>query len=59
MKHCPSVLKADPMDGFPVGTPLGPPKSICPMGLGHFVAGGLGFVALAASALLASRVMRH
>lgn len=52
-----SVFKADPMDGFPAGTPLGPPSSISPMGLGHFAAGGLGFVALAMSALLASRVM--
>lgn len=54
-----SVLKADPMDGFPVGTPLGPPTSISPMGLGHFAAGGLGFVALAVSALLASRVLQR
>jgi hypothetical protein len=54
-----AVFKADPMDGFPVGTPLGPPTSISPTGLGHFAAGGLGFVALAVSALLASRVMQR
>lgn len=53
-----AVLKADPMDGFPVGTPLGPPTSISPTGLGHFVSGALGFVALALSALLTARVMR-
>jgi hypothetical protein len=52
-------LKADPMDGFPVGTPLGPPTSISPIGLGHFAAGALGFVALGVSALLAARVMQR
>ncbi len=54
-----AVLKADPMDGFPVGTPLGPPTSISPMGLGHFAAGGIGFVAVAVSALHTSRVMQR
>ena len=54
-----SVLKADPMDGFPVGTPLGPPTTISPVGLGHFAAGALGFVALGVSALLASRALQR
>lgn len=54
-----AVFKADPMDGFPAGTPLGPPVSISPTGLGHFAAGGLGFVALAVSALLSAPVMRQ
>lgn len=54
-----AVFKADPMDGFPVGTPPGPPTSISASGLGHFAAGGLGFIALAVSALLAARVMRR
>jgi hypothetical protein len=53
-----AVLKADAMDGFPIGTPLGPPTSISPIGLGHFIAGALGFVAFAVSALLAARVMQ-
>jgi len=52
-----AVFRADPMDGFPVGTPKGPPTSISTMGFVHFVAGGLGFIALAVSCLLASRAM--
>jgi hypothetical protein len=44
-----SVLRADPMDGFPAGTPLGPPTSITPIGMGHFIAGALGFILLAVS----------
>ena len=42
-----AVCPADPMDGFPVGTPLGVPTSMSTLGLLHFAAGGLGFVALA------------
>jgi len=52
-----SVFRADPMDGFPVGTPVGPPTSISPVGMVHFAAGALGFVALAISCLVAWRAM--
>src|SRR5262245_50705429 len=52
-----AVFRADPMDGFPLGTPVGPPTSISSTGLVHFAAGGLGFVCLAVSCLLAARVM--
>ena len=52
-----AVFRADPMDGFPVGTPLGPPKSISTFGLVHFAAGGLGFVCLAFSCLFAARAL--
>ena len=52
-----AVFRADPMDGFPVGTPLGPPTALSARGTGHFVAGALGFVALAISALVAARVL--
>jgi hypothetical protein len=52
-----AVCPADPVDGFPVGTPLGPPTSMSTLGLLHFAAGGLGFVALAISCLVASRAM--
>jgi hypothetical protein len=52
-----AVCRADPMDGFPVGTPLGPPTAISTLGLLHFAAGSLGFVALAVSCLIASRAM--
>lgn len=48
---------ADPMDGFPPGTPLGPPRSISPTGLMHFAAGGIGFIALGLAALLAGRAL--
>lgn len=49
-----AFLRADPIDGFPPGTPEGMPTSISPTGLGHFVAGALGFMSLAVSALVAS-----
>lgn len=52
-----AVFPADPVDGFPPGTPLGPPTSISPTGLVHFIVGALGFVCLAASCFLAARSM--
>jgi hypothetical protein len=52
-----AVCPADPMDGFPFGTPLGPPTTMSTLGLLHFAAGGLGFVALAVACLVASRAM--
>jgi hypothetical protein len=52
-----SVFRADPMDGFPVGTPVGPPTSISTSGLVHFAAGGIGFLCLAVSCFLAARAM--
>ena len=39
------VFSADPVDGFPPGTPLGPPTSITTIGLLHFVTALVGFVA--------------
>ena len=52
-----AVFRADPMDGFPAGTPIGPPTSISSTGLVHFAAGGVGFISLAISCLLAARAM--
>jgi Protein of unknown function (DUF998) len=52
-----AVFRADPMDGFPVGTPLGYPTSISTSGLVHFVAGSLGFSFLAVSCLIAAWAM--
>jgi hypothetical protein len=52
-----AVFPADPVDGFPAGTPEGPPTSISTTGLVHFVAGALGFTFLAVSCLFAARVM--
>lgn len=52
-----AVFWADPMDGFPIGTPKGPPKSISTRGLLHFAAGGLGFISLGVSCLFAGKAM--
>jgi hypothetical protein len=54
-----SMFPADPVDGFPPGTPLGVPTSISTTGLIHFIAGALGFICLAISCFLAARVMRR
>jgi Protein of unknown function (DUF998) len=44
-----SFFPADPVDGFPPGTPLGMPTSISTTGLMHFACGGLGFASLSIS----------
>ncbi|WP_329055854.1 DUF998 domain-containing protein [Amycolatopsis sp. NBC_01488] len=46
---CAGVFRADPQDGFPVGTPAGPPSSVSWHGMLHFVCGSLGFAALVAA----------
>jgi hypothetical protein len=52
-----AILPADPVDGFPPGTPEGFPTSISTTGLLHFVAGALGFTFLAISCFAAARAM--
>lgn len=52
-----AVFPADPVDGFPVGTPEGFPTSISTPGLIHFIAGTLGFVCLAVSCFFAAAAM--
>jgi Protein of unknown function (DUF998) len=56
-----AVFPADPVDGFPPGTPEGFPTSISTAGLIHFIAGALGFLCLAISCFFAARAMsrRH
>jgi len=49
------VFVADPMDGFPVGTPAGPPNEVSVSGLLHMAAGGIGFGCLVAAALVLGR----
>ncbi|MEV4055106.1 DUF998 domain-containing protein [Amycolatopsis sp. NPDC049688] len=46
---CAGVFRADPQDGFPAGTPAGPPSSVSWHGTLHFAAGGIGFLALVAA----------
>ncbi|MCD2193363.1 DUF998 domain-containing protein [Actinomycetospora endophytica] len=49
------VFVADPMNGFPAGTPDGPATTVTVGGIGHLVAGGLGFLGLIAGALILAR----
>jgi hypothetical membrane protein len=54
------IFRADPMNGFPIGTPDGPPVHPTVAGTLHVVAGGFGFLALvAATWLLAARFRRE
>jgi hypothetical protein len=46
---------ADPMDGFPLGTPAGPPAEVSTAGVLHMATGGLGFACLVAAALVLGR----
>jgi Protein of unknown function (DUF998) len=46
---------ADPMDGFPTGTPPGPPVVTSWHGPLHFIAGGVGFFGLIAGCLVFAR----
>ena len=46
------IFVADPMDGFPVGTPAGPPSEMSLSGLLHMAAGGTGFACLVAATLV-------
>jgi hypothetical membrane protein len=52
-----AIFRADPVDGFPPGTPLGPPTGITTMGLLHFVVSATAFISFGVSALLAARVL--
>jgi hypothetical protein len=52
-----AVFTADPVDGFPPGTPEGFPTTISTTGLLHFVAGALAFTFLGLSAVAAAWVM--
>ncbi|MFL6046632.1 MAG: DUF998 domain-containing protein [Propionibacteriaceae bacterium] len=45
------LLHADPAEGFPIGTPPGPPVVVTASGIGHLVAGGIGFLGLIVACL--------
>jgi hypothetical protein len=49
------VFAADPVDGFPPGTPTGPPTSMSWHGAVHFLVAGIGFVALIAACFVFAR----
>jgi hypothetical membrane protein len=50
-----AVFSADPADGFPPGTPAGPPQTISGAGMLHFLVAGLAFVALIAACFVFAR----
>ncbi len=52
------IFVADPMNGFPPGTPPGHATSTSLHGLGHFVSGGVGFLGLIAGAFVLARRFR-
>jgi hypothetical protein len=52
-----AIFPADPVDGFPPGTPEGFPTSISTAGLTHFIAGALGFLFLTISCFFAAWTM--
>ena len=49
-----AIFPADPVDGFPPGTPEGFPASISTTGLLHFVAGAIAFASVGFSGLAAA-----
>jgi hypothetical protein len=49
------LLRADPAEGFPIGTPPGPPVVVTASGVGHLVAGAIGFLGLIVACLACAR----
>jgi MFS family permease len=49
------LLPSDPAEGFPIGTPPGPPAVVSASGVGHLVAGGIGFLGLIVACLVCAR----
>jgi hypothetical protein len=49
------IFIADPMDGFPPGTPPGPPATMSWHGPLHFISGGIGFIGLVGATLVFAR----
>jgi hypothetical protein len=54
-----AVFPADPMDGFPPGTPAGVPQTMSTSGLLHFAVGAVGFLALAVSCFVVAPALRR
>ncbi|WP_433787725.1 DUF998 domain-containing protein [Actinomycetospora sp. CA-101289] len=53
------VFVADPMNGYPPGTPEGPPAVVTVGGIGHLVLGGLGFLFLVAGTWVIAQRYAH
>jgi hypothetical protein len=49
------VFVADPVDGFPPGTPAGDPSEVSFSGVMHFAAGGIAFLSISAACLVFAR----
>jgi hypothetical protein len=52
-----ALFPADPVDGFPPGTPAGFPETVSTAGVLHFAFGGIGFLALAISCFVVARAL--
>ena len=52
-----AFFPADPVDGFPPGTPAGMPTSISTLGLIHFILGMLGFICVTVSCFVTGRAL--
>ncbi len=52
------LLTADPMNGFPAGTPAGPPGQLSWHGMGHLASGAAGFACLVAACFVLARRFR-
>lgn len=50
---------ADPMNGFPVGTPAGHPATISVHGMLHIAVAGIGFLCLVAACIVIARMYRR
>jgi hypothetical protein len=53
------VFVADPMNGFPPGTPDGPPATVSTAGLLHVVTGAVGFACLVAACFVLAHRFAH
>ncbi|NUR82977.1 MAG: DUF998 domain-containing protein [Nonomuraea sp.] len=51
------IFRMDPSDGFPVGTPAGPPAGMSWHSVLHMVSGSLAFVALSAACFVLARYL--
>jgi ABC-type Fe3+-siderophore transport system permease subunit len=48
-------MRADPADGFPIGTPLGLPETVSWHSFGHVISGFIGFIGLIVACFVLAR----